>query len=43
VSTEDLTPYDREIRKYLMERSYDEGLRSADGTLSGRWRSARSE
>jgi hypothetical protein len=44
--TEDLTPYDHRILsgpvggfgKYLMERSYDEGMRSAEWTLAGRWR-----
>ena len=43
---EDLTPYDERILsgpvgafgKYLVERSYDEGMRSAEWTLAGRWR-----
>lgn len=43
---DDLTAYDRRILegavgrfgKYLMERSYDEGMRDAEWTLAGRWR-----
>jgi hypothetical protein len=45
---DELTPYDRRILdgpvgafgRYLMERSYDEGMRSAEWTLDGRWRAA---
>jgi hypothetical protein len=43
---DELTPYDRRLLdgpvgafgKYLMERSYDEGMRSAEWTLDGRRR-----
>lgn len=42
----ELTPYDRRVLdgavgafgKYLMERSYDEGMRHAEWTLDGKWR-----
>lgn len=45
---DELTPYDRQILdgpvgafgRYLMERSYEEGMRSAEGTLEGRSRAA---
>lgn len=41
----ELTPYDRRVLdgavgafgKYLMERSYDEGMRHAEWTLDGKW------
>jgi hypothetical protein len=43
---DELTPYERQILdgpvgpfgRYLMERSYDKGIRSAEWTLEGRWR-----
>jgi hypothetical protein len=45
---DDLNEYDRRILsgavarfgKYLMERSYDVGMREAEWTLAGRWRSS---
>src|SRR4051794_25510425 len=43
---DDLTAYDRAVLdgvvgrfgRYLMDRSYDVGVRSAEGTLAGQWK-----
>jgi hypothetical protein len=51
VSGDDLNNYERRILggpvgnfgRYLMERAYDTGMRSAEGTLSGHWKSARAQ